>query len=140
MDSRRWTTWLRSAFAGIALSLALVGIYGVTSWAVSQRTREIGIRMALGADRGQVLGMVILYGVRLFGIGLGVGLPAAFALRGVLSNLAFGVSTADPWIYGTQPYSNRSGSSRAILFHRGWNWNQPPYSLPTWLRAVRACS
>ncbi|MBZ5724383.1 MAG: ABC transporter permease [Acidobacteriia bacterium] len=98
--SRRWTTGLLAGFAGMALVLALVGIYGVTSWAVAQRTREIGIRMALGADRGQVLRMVLRYGARLCGAGLAIGLGGALALRRVLSSLAFGVSTADPAIYG----------------------------------------
>ena len=90
---------LLSAFAGLALALALVGIYGVMSWAVSQRTREIGIRMALGADRGQVLKMVIRYGAKLCAIGLMIGLGGALALRRVLSDLTFNVSTADPVIY-----------------------------------------
>lgn len=98
-ESRRWTMALLSAFAGLALALALVGIYGVISWAVSQRTREIGIRMALGADRGQVLGMVIQYGARLCAIGLAIGLVGALALRRFLAGLTFDVSTADPMIY-----------------------------------------
>jgi ABC-type antimicrobial peptide transport system permease subunit len=98
--ARRWTTGLLGAFAGLALILALVGIYGVTSWAVAQRTPEIGIRMALGASRGQVLRMVIGYGARLCAIGLAIGLAAGLALRGLLSSLTFGVSTADPWVYG----------------------------------------
>lgn len=98
-ESRRWTMGLLSAFAGIALLLALVGIYGVMSWAVAQRTREIGIRMALGADRAQVLRMVIRQGAKLCGIGLVIGLAAAFALRRILDSLAFGISTADPWVY-----------------------------------------
>jgi putative ABC transport system permease protein len=98
--SRRWTMALLSVFAGLALLLALIGIYGVMSWLVSQRTREIGIRVALGAGRGQVVGMVIRYGLRLSAIGASIGIGGAFALRRVLSGLVFEVSTADPLIYG----------------------------------------
>ena len=98
--SRRWTTELLSAFAGLALVLALMGIYGVTAWTVAQRTREIGIRMALGADGRQVRTMVVRAGAKLCGLGLAMGVPAALLLRHFLSSLAFEVSTADPLIYG----------------------------------------
>jgi putative ABC transport system permease protein len=97
--SRRWTMALLTVFAGLALLLALIGIYGVMSWLVAQRTREIGIRMALGAGRGQVLGMVIRYGIGLSGVGMALGIGGALALRRVLSGLVFEVSTADPLIY-----------------------------------------
>jgi putative ABC transport system permease protein len=97
--SRRWTMALLSAFAGLALLLALVGIYGVMSWTVAQRTREIGIRMALGADRGQVLAVVVGYGMTLSAAGLGVGLGGAWALRRVLAGFVFDVSPSDPAIY-----------------------------------------
>ena len=97
--SRRWTMGLLIAFAGLALVLALVGIYGVMSWSVAQRTREIGIRMALGAQSGQVLAMVLRYALRLTAIGLIIGIAVGFALRRVLASLVFDVSTADPLIY-----------------------------------------
>ncbi len=97
--SRRWTMGLLNAFAAMALALALVGTYGVMSRAVSQRTREIGIRMALGAGRNQVLAMVIGYGVKLCATGLGIGFVGALALRRFLSGLTFDVSTSDPVIY-----------------------------------------
>jgi predicted permease len=97
--SRRWTMGLLAAFAGLALVLALVGIYGVMSWSVAQRTREIGIRMALGAQSGQVLAMVLRYALRLTAIGLIIGVAGGLALRRVLSSLVFDVSTADPLIY-----------------------------------------
>lgn len=97
--SRRWTMAILAVFAGLALVLALVGIYGVMSWSVAQRTREIGIRMALGAKRGQVLGMVIRYGMKLSAVGLVIGIAGALALRQVMAGLVFEVSTADPMIY-----------------------------------------
>ena len=96
--SRRWTMGLLSAFAGLALALALVGIYGVMSWAVAQRTREIGIRMALGAERGQVLTMVILHGAKLCASGLAIGVAGSLALGRFVSGLTYNVSTADPLI------------------------------------------
>jgi ABC-type antimicrobial peptide transport system permease subunit len=99
--SRRWTMALLGVFAALALILALVGIYGVMSWSVSQRTREIGIRMALGARAGHVRGMVIRSGLELSAIGLVLGTAGALALRRVLASFVFGVSTADPLIYGS---------------------------------------
>jgi putative ABC transport system permease protein len=98
-ESRRWTLTLLASFASLALVLALVGIYGVMSWTVAQRTREIGVRMALGARSGQVLANVIGYGLKLSAIGMVIGLVGAFALRRFLGTLVFGVSTADPIVY-----------------------------------------
>ena len=99
MRSRRWTMGLLAAFASLALLLALVGIYGVMSWAVSQRTREIGIRMALGASSGEILAMVARYGLGLCGIGMVAGVAGVFALRRVVAAFVYGVSAADPAIY-----------------------------------------
>jgi putative ABC transport system permease protein len=99
-QSRRWTMALLASFAGLALVLALVGIYGVISWSVAQRTREIGVRMALGARSGQVLASVIGYGLKLSAIGMAIGAAGALALRRYLATLVFGVSTADPMVYG----------------------------------------
>ncbi len=98
-QSRRWTLALLASFAALALVLALVGIYGVMAWTVAQRTREIGVRMALGARSGQVLVGVIGYGLKLSAIGMVIGLAGAFALRRFLGTPVFGVSTADPIVY-----------------------------------------
>src|SRR6202000_2644111 len=98
-STRRWTMGILAAFAGFAFLLALVGIYGVMAWTVSQRTRELGIRMALGAQRGQVLTLVLRYGIKLSVVGLVLGLLASFALRRTLSGLVYGVSTTDPLVY-----------------------------------------
>jgi ABC-type antimicrobial peptide transport system permease subunit len=97
--SRRWTMALLGGFAALAVVLALIGIYGVISWSVAQRTREIGIRMALGAQTGQVLRMVVRYALKLSAIGVAIGLGSAFALRHILSSLVFDTGTADPLIY-----------------------------------------
>jgi len=83
-------------FAGVGLFLAALGIYGVLAYSVARRTREIGIRLALGADRCDVLGMVIIEGARLVIIGVAVGLLAAFCLTRLVRNQLFGVSPTDP--------------------------------------------
>jgi putative ABC transport system permease protein len=98
---RRWTMGLLVAFASVALALALVGIFGVMSWSVAQRTREIGIRMALGAQREQMLSLFVRYGLKLALSGLGCGILASFALRRALAKLVYGVSTGDPAIYAS---------------------------------------
>lgn len=99
--TRRWIMGLLVAFATMALLLALIGIFGVISWSVAQRTRETGIRIALGAERGQVLRLFISYGLKLTLGGLLCGIFASLALRHTLSNFVYGVSAGDPMIYSS---------------------------------------
>jgi putative ABC transport system permease protein len=96
----RFSTVLLAMFAAVALSLAVMGIYGVLSFAVAQRTREIGIRMALGAEQGRVLTLVVREGVLLAAGGVVLGLGAALAFSRVLRSMLFEVTTTDPWTYG----------------------------------------
>ena len=84
---------------GMALLLGVIGIYGVISYSVSQRTREIGIRLALGAPLKDVTGMFVRYGLVLSGIGAACGLTAALALTRLMKSLIYAVSPADPLTY-----------------------------------------
>ncbi len=93
---QRFSMLLLGIFAGVALVLAAVGIYGVMSYSVTQRTREIGIRMALGAQRSEVLKMTVMAGLKLVLIGLVIGLIAALVLTRVMASLLFGISATDP--------------------------------------------
>jgi predicted permease len=96
VGNRRVTLILLGLFSGLALVLAGIGIYGVISYSVAQRTQEIGIRIALGAGRADVLKMILLQGARIAGAGLAIGIVAAFGLTRYLENLLFSVSPSDP--------------------------------------------
>lgn len=96
LNTERFAMILLGVFAGLALVLASIGIYGVISYVVGQRTREIGIRMALGAERATVLKMVLIQAGRMVAGGLAVGLVAAIALTRLMSTMLFGVSPIDP--------------------------------------------
>jgi predicted permease len=95
----RFSMFLMTVFAAVAFVLALVGIYGVISYAVTQRTHEIGIRIALGAQPKQVLSLILMQGVRLSIIGVGIGVASAFVLTRLISSLLYNVSATDPAIF-----------------------------------------
>ncbi len=95
MATERFQMTLLATFAGLGLSLAAAGIYGLIGYSVSQRTREFGIRMALGASRGNILGSVLRQGALLAAVGVIVGLFGAFAFSRTLEAFLFNVSTLD---------------------------------------------
>jgi len=96
LAERQFTLILLAVFAGIALVLASVGIYGVVSYVVSQRTQEIGVRMAMGAQERDVLRLVVWQGARMLFAGVIIGLLAALALTRLMSGMVYGISTTDP--------------------------------------------
>ncbi|MBE7210444.1 MAG: ABC transporter permease, partial [Gluconacetobacter diazotrophicus] len=95
LASQRLTTTLLGSFAALALILAALGLYGVMALSVTQRTRELGIRLALGAQRSAVLALVLRQGATLVAVGLGIGVVAALALGRVLSHMLYGVRSGD---------------------------------------------
>jgi len=101
LGRRRIAMWLLVAFSSLALTLAAIGVYGVLAYDVSQRKQEIGIRMALGADRSRVLQMVMASGVTLTIVGIGIGVALAAIAARAASGLLFGVSPYDPVTYAT---------------------------------------
>ena len=104
-----------TGFGLTALLLAVVGLYGVMACSVSRRTREIGVRMALGATRGSVLGMVLREGASLLGFGLVVGLGGAFALSRILESMLFGVGARDPAVFAAVPLVLSAVAVTALL-------------------------
>jgi ABC-type antimicrobial peptide transport system permease subunit len=100
LDRNNFEMLLLSLFAGIALLLASIGIYGLMSYSVEQRTQEIGIRMALGARQQDMLQLVVWQGVNLAVIGVALGLAASYGLTRVLGSMLFGVKANDPLTFG----------------------------------------
>jgi putative ABC transport system permease protein len=99
VEDPRFRAWLFGVFAGFAVCLAMAGVYGVMAYGVQQRSREIGLRIALGASRTSVLGLIFQQGLVLTGAGLAVGLAAAFAATRLLETVLFEVEPLDPQVY-----------------------------------------
>jgi ABC-type antimicrobial peptide transport system permease subunit len=97
---RRFRAVLLGSFAGVALLLASIGIYGVMAYSVAQRTREFGIRMALGAARADLMRSVLGRGLALGTVGVGIGILGALAVGRLMSGFLFGVTATDPLTYG----------------------------------------
>jgi ABC-type antimicrobial peptide transport system permease subunit len=95
----RFRTMLMAAFALIGIAVASIGLYGLVAYAVSQRTAEIGTRVALGAGTRDVMALVLGEGVAVAAVGVAIGLPAAYATSRALATLLFGVTPSDPWTY-----------------------------------------
>jgi len=87
---------LVAVFAGVALLIAVIGIYGVLSYSVSQRTREIGVRMAIGAHQGNVLQLILRQGMTVALMGIAIGMVGAFAFSRVLESMVYGIQVRDP--------------------------------------------
>ena len=100
LSTERMIASLSTVFGFVATVLAIIGLYGVMSYSVAQRTREIGIRMALGAEQGKVIGMVMREVLTLIAIGVGVGVPAALLLTRVVKSQLYGLQAHDPWTLG----------------------------------------
>jgi putative ABC transport system permease protein len=100
---QRFNMWLMTVFGVSALVLAAIGIYGLMAYSVEQRTQEIGIRLALGANAAKVRTMIVRQGMALASAGVVVGLAAAFGLARLMETLLFGVTTRDPLVFAGVP-------------------------------------
>lgn len=98
---RKFLMVLMGVFAALALALTVIGLYGVMSYAVSQRTQEIGVRMALGASAGTIQRMILRQGMKLVMTGVALGLASALPLSRLIASLLFGVSASDPLTFGS---------------------------------------
>ena len=103
MSRQRFNMWVMTVFGGCALLLAAIGIYGLMAYSVEQRTQEIGIRLALGAQASQVRRMVVSQGMLLALVGVAIGLGAAFWLARWIASFLFGVTAKDPWVFAGVP-------------------------------------
>ena len=103
IGSQRLAAQVIGVFGGLALLITVVGLYGLLSYSVAQRTREIGIRMALGADRGRVMGMVLRQALTLLILGIAAGLAMSFWSTRLLHSFLYGVGKRDPWTLAAVP-------------------------------------
>jgi predicted permease len=116
VSRQRFNMWVMSVFGGCALLLAAIGIYGLMAYSVEQRTQEIGIRLALGAQSSQVRWMVVLQGMALSIVGVIVGLAAAFALARLITSFLYGVTAKDPVVFAGVPVLLAAVAFLAVWF------------------------
>ena len=103
VSRQKFNMWVMTVFGGCALLLAAIGIYGLMAYSVEQRTQEIGIRLALGAQASQVRKMVVTQGMMLALVGVAIGLAAAFGLARLITTFLFGVTAKDPFVFAGVP-------------------------------------
>ena len=118
ISRERFRTFLLGSFSAIALVLAAVGIFGVISYSASQRTHEIGIRMALGAQRRDVLRLILGQGAKLALLGLGIGVVFAFLLTRLMASLLYSVSATDPLTFGAVAHRSARRCGDCLLHPR----------------------
>jgi ABC-type antimicrobial peptide transport system permease subunit len=116
---QRFNMLLMTVFGSSALLLAAIGIYGLMAYSVQQRTQEIGIRLALGADAGDVKWMIVLQGMGLALVGVGVGLASAFGLTRFIASILYGVKAWDPLVFVSVPVLLAAVALLAVWFPAG---------------------
>jgi ABC-type antimicrobial peptide transport system permease subunit len=99
ISPRRLVTTILSCFSSCALLLAAIGLYGIIAYSVGRRTQEIGIRIAVGAQRGDIMRMIVLEGLALAGLGVMIGLAGAYFVTRMLRSQLYGVTAGDPWTF-----------------------------------------
>jgi ABC-type antimicrobial peptide transport system permease subunit len=115
VGERKLSTLLLAAFAGLAVLLASIGIYGVMAFDVTRRSQEIGVRMALGAERSSVLGLVLRQGLTLAAAGIALGLLGAFALTRAIQAQLFGIGRTDPSTFTAVAFGLATVAAAAVL-------------------------
>jgi putative ABC transport system permease protein len=116
LGTPRFLSLLLGVFAGVALLLACGGIYGSMLYSVSQRQREMGIRLALGAEGGNVIRLILGHGLALTAIGLGIGIAGALALSSLMENMVWGIEPTDPFTLGAVTLTLASAALAACFF------------------------
>jgi predicted permease len=116
VSRQRFNMWVMTVFGGCALLLAAIGIYGLMAYSVEQRTQEIGIRLALGAQASQVRTMVVVQGMLLALVGVAIGLAAAFGLARLIASFLFGVTAKDPIVFAAVPILLTAVALLAVWF------------------------